>query len=170
MAMVRAGLSQSIIIAKIRSSRRNFDSSSQALIRLKGAGVPEAVIEAMLLPADAPSSASRAAPGGAPAGASGQAAPEPSNPLAARSAQTKAGSPGPLIFHVSEGTRVPLKARPGHLEMSQGVFSARIELVIGGRSAAYRIRDRQPVSIPTMASRRGSISPASGSAERTTAI
>lgn len=47
-AMVRAGLSERIIIAKIRSSRRSFDTSSNALIKLKGANVPEAVIEAML--------------------------------------------------------------------------------------------------------------------------
>jgi hypothetical protein len=46
--MVKAGLPEAVIIQKIRSSERRFDTSTDALVRLKSAGVPDKVIEAML--------------------------------------------------------------------------------------------------------------------------
>jgi hypothetical protein len=46
--MSKAGLSASVIAQKIESSETAFDVSSDALIRLKGEGVADEVIEAML--------------------------------------------------------------------------------------------------------------------------
>lgn len=46
--MVKAGLSEGIIAAKINSSRSNFDTSSGALIKLKEGNVPENIILAMV--------------------------------------------------------------------------------------------------------------------------
>jgi hypothetical protein len=46
--MVKAGLSPNIIIAKIRACLCSFDTSPPALMGLKSAGVPEAVILAMV--------------------------------------------------------------------------------------------------------------------------
>jgi hypothetical protein len=49
-SMVKAGLSESLVIAKIRASTTKFDLRADTLISLKAAGVPERVIEAMLAP------------------------------------------------------------------------------------------------------------------------
>lgn len=47
-SLVKAGLSSSIIIDKIRTSKSDFDLSTDALILLKQAGVPDDVVGAML--------------------------------------------------------------------------------------------------------------------------
>jgi hypothetical protein len=52
-SMVRAGLSAEIIGAKIKASAVNFDTSPSALKELKGAGVPDGVLLAMLEPREA---------------------------------------------------------------------------------------------------------------------
>lgn len=49
MALVKAGLGDKIVIGKIRSMPGgNLDTSTEALIRLKKAGISKAVIDAML--------------------------------------------------------------------------------------------------------------------------
>src|SRR5713226_1408831 len=45
--LVQAGISDSVIIAKIKNSRTQFDTSPDTLIRLKQLGVSDAVLEAM---------------------------------------------------------------------------------------------------------------------------
>lgn len=45
--MVKAGLSAEIVIAKIRSSATNFDTSPEALQVLKSASMPDAIILVM---------------------------------------------------------------------------------------------------------------------------
>src|SRR3989442_4590771 len=47
-AMKKAGLSDSVIIAKIRASQTKFDVNTQALISLKGAGLSDQIIETMV--------------------------------------------------------------------------------------------------------------------------
>ena len=49
-SMVKAGLSESLVMAKIRATTTNFDLRADTLISLKAAGVPERIIEAMLAP------------------------------------------------------------------------------------------------------------------------
>jgi hypothetical protein len=46
--MAKAGFDDAIIIAKIGSSNCQFDTSADALIQLKQAGVDAAVLKAML--------------------------------------------------------------------------------------------------------------------------
>jgi hypothetical protein len=46
--MLKAGLTPEIVITKIKSSTCNFDTSPAALKELKSAGVPDAVILAMV--------------------------------------------------------------------------------------------------------------------------
>lgn len=46
--LVKAGLSEGIILAKIKNSRCNFDSSSATLVKLKESGVSESIILAMI--------------------------------------------------------------------------------------------------------------------------
>src|SRR5260370_7777152 len=58
--MVKAGLPDSVIIQKIRSASRKFDTSTDGLIKLKRAGVPDKVIEAMGSEPGAPPTATAA--------------------------------------------------------------------------------------------------------------
>jgi hypothetical protein len=48
--LTKAGLSADVIIAKIKSSRTNFDTSPAALSELKAAGISDAIILAMVSP------------------------------------------------------------------------------------------------------------------------
>jgi hypothetical protein len=58
-SLAKAGLSQSIIIGKIRTAKSNFDLSTDALIKLKQSGVSDDIVTAML---EAKSGKSTAAP------------------------------------------------------------------------------------------------------------
>jgi hypothetical protein len=72
-ALKKAGLSDSIIISKIRSSQTKFDVSTKGLIGLKNAGLSDQVIEAVVnagsatTPPAAPAAAAPAAPAAAAA-------------------------------------------------------------------------------------------------------
>jgi hypothetical protein len=126
--MVKAGLSENVILAKMRSSQTKFDTRTEALIALKQAGVPEKVMSAIV--------------GGGP--------PPASAPAAAASAAAVATAPqgshrGP-IYHVSGGKQVELIGVSGDIETSRAPFSGRkTELVLPGNKAKYRTSDRQPV-------------------------
>lgn len=48
--MVKAGISEELIVAKIRSSRTEFDTSPMGLKELKSAGVPDSLVLVMLNP------------------------------------------------------------------------------------------------------------------------
>lgn len=59
-ALIEAGLSEGIVLEKIRASAVQFDTSTEALLSLKKAGVPDRVIRLMVNPdakADVPTSA-----------------------------------------------------------------------------------------------------------------
>src|SRR5262245_627495 len=127
--MVKAGFSEGVILAKMRSSQTKFDTRTDALIELKKAGVPEKVMQAIVSGGAAPASAPAAASAPAPA----MAAPAPG------------GRRGP-IYHVSGGKQVELIGTSGDIESSRAPFSGRkTELVIAGNKAKYRTADRQPV-------------------------
>lgn len=129
LAMVRAGLTDDVIVAKIRSTATNFDLTHDQLIRLKHQGVPDRVLEAMLSPG------------------------APSSPATAHLPSTEArdvphaGALLPLgvVEHVkADGVRVPLKRVFGKLEFTYGVFFTKTELVVPRRRAPYRVTERQP--------------------------
>lgn len=48
MDLLKSGLSAEIVVAKIKSSKTNFDTSTTALQEMKTAGVPESVVLAMI--------------------------------------------------------------------------------------------------------------------------
>lgn len=130
--MVKAGFSESVILAKMRSSQTKFDTRTDALIELKKAGVPEKVMQAIVSGGAAPASAPAAAAPATPAPA--MAAPAP-----------QGGRRGP-IYHVNGGKQVELIGTSGDIETSRAPFSGRkTELVIAGNKAKYRTADRQPV-------------------------
>ncbi len=51
--LVRAGIGPDVIMAKIERSKTNFDTSTDALVVLKAAGVPDGLIKAMIVAAPA---------------------------------------------------------------------------------------------------------------------
>lgn len=120
-ALKKAGLSDSVIISKIRSSQTKFDTSTKGLIGLKNAGFSDQVIEAVVN-----------AGSGAPAP---PAAAAPAAPAAARES---------IVLMVG-GKTVELAASNAALEFSHSMFDSKSELVLQGRKAQYRIADKNPV-------------------------
>ena len=139
--MLKAGLTERVIVAKIRTSATNFDVSTEALIALKKGGVPEKVIEAMMSPTAAASPAP-AAPAGAPPAAS----------VAAVAPGTMAAPARPTVFHVVAGKEVELMAAGTEVQTNRARYAGRsTEVVIGGNKAKYRTGDRQPTFVITAA-------------------
>jgi len=132
--MVKAGLSERVIIAKIRTSPTNFDTSTDALIALKKNGVSEKVIETIMSPTAA---AAPAAPPAAPAGSA--VAPPPAGYAPSR----------PTVFLVVGGKEVELTASGGEVQRNRTPYSRSTELVIAGNKAKNRTPERQPVFVVT---------------------
>src|SRR5215510_5543595 len=130
-ALKKAGLSDSIIISKIKSSQTKFDVSTKGLIGLKNAGMSDQVIEAVV-------NAGSAAPAAAPA-------PAPAAPAGAAVAPASRES----IVHLIAGKSVELVPANASMEFSTGFFDSKSELVLKGRKATYRIADKKPVFYST---------------------
>lgn len=129
MAMKKAGLSDAVILAKIRSSQSKFDVSTQSLVALKQAGLSDQIIEAMVGHAG-------------PAGAVGVP------PATAAVAPSATGGLPPrreAIFHVRGDQYIELGAAIASLETNHAFFSSDSEIVLKGRKASYRTTERQPV-------------------------
>ena len=127
-ALKKAGLSDSVIISKIRSSQTKFDTSTNGLVNLKKAGFSDQVIEAVVN-AGSPAAPAAAAPAPAPAAA----------PAAAREG----------IMQLVAGKSVELVPANASLEFSTGFFDSKSELVLRGRKATYRFADKKPVFYST---------------------
>ncbi len=128
LAMKKGGLSDPVILAKIRSSQTKFDVSTSALIKLKEAGVSDQIIEAMV---------SHAGPAGSPAATA----------TAPASAKALTGLPSgrEAIFHVVADNYVELTPAASGVETNFAFFTTKSELVLKGRKAQYRVADRKPV-------------------------
>lgn len=130
MAMKRAGLSDAVILAKIRTSQTKFDVSTQALVALKQAGISDQIIEAMV---------GSSGPGGAtrpPVAVT----PGPRTATVAALPQARES-----IFHMRGDQYIELVPAISSLETNFAFFQSKSELVLKGRKAAYRITERQPV-------------------------
>jgi hypothetical protein len=145
-AMLKGGLSEAVVLARIRSSPANFDTNTNSLLALKKAGVSDKVIEAMVsAPKSAPAAAAAPAPAPAPAPSSGSA-PPPSVSAAARSSAGAAAAtlPRDSIYHLNGAKYTELQPQVIEIEMNTAFFSQKSEIVLGGRKAEYRITDKQP--------------------------
>ncbi len=136
--MVKAGLSERVIIAKIRTSPTNFDTQTDALIALKKSGVPEKVIEAIMSPSPA---AAAPPPPSAPAGSVAMAPPSP-----ASAAQSR-----PTVYQIVAGKEVELLAAGSEVQRNRAPYSRSTEVVIPGNKAKYRTAERQPIFVITAA-------------------
>src|SRR2546427_10371783 len=93
--MVKAGFSENVILAKMRSSQTKFDTRTEALIALKQAGGSEKVMSAII------------SGGGPPASAPAAPAPGASAPAAVATAPP--GSHPRPVHHVSRGQQGELR-------------------------------------------------------------
>jgi hypothetical protein len=127
-ALKKAGLSDSIIISKIKASQTKFDVSTKGLIGLKSAGLSDQVIEAVVNAgsAAAPAPPAAAAPPAAPAAAAATAAKE-------------------TIYHLAGGKYVELNPASSSMETNVSFYSNKSELVLKGKKAPYRMADKKPV-------------------------
>ncbi len=128
-ALIKAGLSESVIVAKISSSTsKKFDLSTAGLIALKQAGASDRVIEAMLAPPAAPDvTAARPPEGSATVGG-----------VRLRDRD--------VIYHLKDGRPVELVALLGEVKTEAFPFAGvSSELVLKARRANVRIVETQPV-------------------------
>jgi hypothetical protein len=131
-AMKKAGLSDAVILAKIRSSQSKFDVSTKSLVSLKQAGLSDPVIEAMV-GATGPGGSALTAPTGPPG--------------AAMRAPGAMGLPQgrDSVFHYRGDQYIELSAAAASIETNTQFFSTKSEIVLKGRKASYRVADREPV-------------------------
>ncbi len=123
-ALKKAGLSDSIIISKIKSSQTKFDVSTKGLIGLKNAGLSDQVIEAVVN-----------------AGSGSAAPPAAAAPAAAAATATTKET----IYHLAGGKYVELNPAASSMETNVSFYSNKSELVLKGRKAQYRVTDKKPV-------------------------
>ncbi len=130
LAMKKAGMSDSLILAKIRTSQTKFDTSTKGLIGLKSAGLSDQIIEAMV-------------------GHSGSAGSPPAAAAPAAPAAAGATTAKETIFHLTGNKYVELAAASSSVEFNTSFFDSKSELVLRGKKAQYRISDRKPVFYST---------------------
>jgi len=146
--LTKAGLSGPIIEGKIRSSKTNFDMSTDALIKLKQAGVSDAVVAAML---EAKSGKPMMASGGgsisndsATVGALG----DPNDPMSKHNY-------GIYLYEETDGGRkmTALKPTVSAQNRTGGLFTSSLTYGIGkvktktnlpGRNAALQLQSTSP--------------------------
>jgi hypothetical protein len=146
--LTKAGLNPTLIVGKIKTSKTNFDLSTDSLIKLKQAGVTDDVVAAMLeaksgKPVSAAVSANST--GAAPVGATG----DPNDPMAKHNY-------GIFLYEEKDGVRkmTPLKANVSAQNRTGGMFTSSLTYGIGkvkiksnlpGRNADLQLTTIVPV-------------------------
>ena len=123
--MAKAKLGETIIINKIKSSKTNFDLSTNSLIKLKEAGVSDNIINAMM---------------------------EAQNPQpASQSGQQVKDSLSGDVFIQQDGKLVEMEYVAGFTKnissaftMGFGTMKTKFVIMASGEHAAMRIKDKQP--------------------------
>ena len=137
--MVKGGLPEAVVIAKIKSTPSKFDLKTDSLVNLKKAGVTDKILEAMV---------SAGSGGGAAAPSTAAATPAPPAPaLAAGALKTQ-----DVIYQLVAGKFVEMFATSANLETNMAFFQSKSEVVLEGRKAQYRTSEKQPVFLSTYSS------------------
>lgn len=160
-SLTKAGLAGSIIIGKIRTSKTNFDMSTDALIKLKQAGVGDDVVAAMLEAKSGKSGSSSS--GAAPVMSTG----DPSDPM------SKHGY-GIYFYEETDGQRKMTQLQPNVSGQNRtgGAFTASItpfglgkvktKANLPGRNASLQLKTTQPVFYFYLDTSSGGLNTASG--------
>jgi hypothetical protein len=140
-SLTKAGLAGSIIVGKIRTSKSNFDMSTDALIKLKSSGVGDDVVAAML-EAKSGKTVSAVSSGNGAAG-------DPNDPMSKHNY-------GIYLYEERDGQRkmtqllpnVSAQNRTGGMWTSQltyGIGKVKTKANLPGRNAALQLKETQPV-------------------------
>ena len=141
--MTKAGLSASIIVSKIRSSKTNFNVTTEELIRLKQARIPDDIINAMV------EGSSRSAATVSQMGAGDVARIDPHDPLSAHEA-------GIYLLQEEGGQRQMLQLEPSistqsksggwfKSAMTYGIAKVKSKAVLANANARLQINKPRPV-------------------------
>ncbi|MEP7212741.1 MAG: hypothetical protein ABI791_06685 [Acidobacteriota bacterium] len=159
-SLTKAGLSPSLIVGKIRTSKSSFDLSTDNLIKLKQAGVSDDIVAAML---EAKSGRSVNAPATSEAAAFG----DPNDPASKHQY-------GLYMFEETGGTRkmTQLQVSVSAQNRTGGGFTASVtpfglgkiktKANLPGRSAALQIKNNSPVFYFYLDTSSGGLNTASG--------
>ena len=146
-SLTKSGLANSIIVGKIRTSKTNFDTTADALIRLKQNGVGDDVIAAMF-EAKNPNAAA-----GAPSNSTGAAAVspagDPNDPMSKHNY-------GIYLYEERDGVRKMTQVRPTVSEQNRtggmftnsltyGISKIKTKAELPGRAASFQITTIKPV-------------------------
>ncbi|MEO7674524.1 MAG: hypothetical protein ABIU09_10675 [Pyrinomonadaceae bacterium] len=146
-SLAKAGLNPSLIVGKIRTSKTNFDMSTDSLIALKKAGVSDEIVGAML-----EAKSGRSISAAAPVNSTGAASPgvlgDPNDPMAKHNY-------GIYLYEERDGVRkmTPLKANVSAQNRTGGMFTSSLTYGIGkvktksnlpGRSADLQLQQAMP--------------------------
>jgi len=141
--LVQAGLSPTIIVSKIRSSKTNFNTSTDELIRLKQAHIPDEIVAAMF------DAASHASSVGSSVGAGDVSKADPNDPTAAHEA-------GIYLYQETNGQRKMTQLEPSISKqtktggmftsaMTAGLTKIKFKAALAGQNAPMQIAERRPV-------------------------
>src|SRR6266511_861646 len=133
--MVKAGLPEAIVIAKIKGTATKFDLKTDSLVSLKKAGVSDKVLEAMVA-------------AGSVTAAPTTAMPAPPAPAVAAGALKNQD----VIYQLVGDKYVEMFATSANLETNMAFFQSKSEVVLEGRKAQFRIKEKQPVFLSTYSS------------------
>jgi hypothetical protein len=156
-ALIGAGLDEEVIVAKIRSTKSNFDVSTESLITLNKAGVSKRVIKVMIDP-KAPDPQPQPSP---PA----EIAPDKKTDISKESSSepvTHSDLPGgvlPIVdetgFYLIEGDKTSQILGSGFSQakaggflssaMTYGIKKVKVKAVVRGSAAAIRTRNKRPL-------------------------
>ncbi len=143
MTMVKAGLPGSIIVNKIRASKTNFNTSTDELIRLKNARVPDDIINAMV---EASSHASTVTSN---LGAGDVSKADPNDPTAAHEA-------GIYLYQETDGQKKMIQLEPSVSKQTKsggflasavtyGIAKIKFKAALAGPNASLQIINPRPV-------------------------
>ena len=162
-SLTKAGLAGSIVIGKIRTSKTNFDMSTDALIKLKQAGVSDDVVTAMLEAKNGRSSSGSSSSGAAPVGATG----DPNDPMSKHTY-------GIYFFEEKDGQRKMTQLQPNVSAQNRtgGAFTAsmtpfglgkvKTKANLPGRNASMQLKSTAPVFYFYLDTSSGGLNTASG--------
>lgn len=139
----KAGLSSTIIVSKIRTSKTNFNTSTDELIRLKQAQISDEIVAAMFEATKRTSEATSST------GAGNASNLDPNDPHAAHEA-------GIYLYQRVDGKQTMIQLEPSVSKQSKtgGVFSSAItygiakvkfKATLNGQNAALQLSDARPV-------------------------
>lgn len=141
--LVKAGLSSGIIVNKIRSSKTNFNTSTDELIRLKQARIPDEIVAAMFEATHRRSEATSTL------GAGDASKADPNDPNSAHEAgiyllQTVEGKPRMIQLEPSVSKQ---QKSGGFLQsaVTYGIAKIKFKAALNGKTAALQINERRPV-------------------------